>query len=52
MSAKLSVSSQPPLIILKSIKFFNTQIGNSGQARTIIGYPTEAILNAIQRVSK
>jgi hypothetical protein len=27
-------------------------IGNSGQARTIIGYPTEEILNAIQRISK
>jgi len=26
-------------------------IGNSGQARTIIGYPTEEILNAIQRIS-
>ena len=28
-----------------------TVIDNSGQARTIIGYPTEEILNAIQRIS-
>ena len=30
-------------------KFF--VISNSGQARTIIGYPTEEILNAIQRIT-
>jgi hypothetical protein len=30
-------------------KFF--VISNSGQAKTIIGYPTEEILNAIQRIT-